>query len=678
MSLGLLAPSALGLMVLLGLPVLAHLTRQRPTDRLAFGAMLLVQRLVKRLRRRRSLKDRLLFALRLLAMLLALLAAAGPQLSWTGAVPDFEGSGRVVLVVDTSMSMALHDGGSTLLERAKAAASTRVRSAPDGVRFGLVAYDAAARPLTGELTADKGHVLAQIEALETSLHPGDLRGALLEARRMLEGEPGEVVLYSDEAGAVMVPHATEEIGRLVEAGSAVLPEPVLAEPPRNLTVLDAVYGDGLEGGQVTFRVQSYGPDTAETTCEVRLPDGASIAVFVTVPPLGEAEARVTVPREARGGVASVRCEDPDLPLDDTRWFHLPQVGASRVLVVDGDPGDTPTQSEIYFLERALSPWGGLKSGVALDVVSPKGFDRLDRDVHRLVFLANVADPVALGPALREHVRRGGVVVVAVGDNVTPERYAEALGPVLPAPFRRIEALADRGEDPVPLALPEVDHPLFEPFARGGREGLARIGAWRVMTLEPYADGGDVHTLLRYVDGMPALVERRVGQGAVLVWTSTLDDGWTNLPFEAAFLPLVQRLVSLYGGEALGTVLRRTAVVGDTVEVELEEGVRAVDVLGPLGEPVRFSQSGSSVLLTPDRPGAYEVRITDGPTLAWVAVNLDTEESDVRRTHSVARAEAELVPELFTRHRDLALPALMGALALVLAAALLALRPGVPA
>ena len=38
-------------------------------------------------------------------------------------------------------------------------------------------------------------------------------------------------------------------------------------------------------------------------------------------------------------------------------FHLPRIGASRVLVVDGDPGAASIDSEVYFLERALSPLG---------------------------------------------------------------------------------------------------------------------------------------------------------------------------------------------------------------------------------------------------------------------------------------------------------------------------------
>ena len=127
------------------------------------------------------------------------------------------------------------------------------------------------------------------------------------------------------------------------------------------------------------------------------------------------------------GVAT--CEDPDLPQDDARWFHLPRVGASRVLVVDGDPGDTPIRSEVYFLERALAPWGTGKGGLSIDVTTPAGLRELDPQRHRVVFLANVADPRPFGPLLVDFVRKGGNLVISGGNNVTADRYNAALAGV---------------------------------------------------------------------------------------------------------------------------------------------------------------------------------------------------------------------------------------------------------
>jgi hypothetical protein len=671
MTAGMAVPLAAALGLLVALPIIAHLTRRTPTDRVPFGAMLLIQRLMKRLRRRRSLKDPLLLLLRALAVLAAALAVTGPYVAWQDLTPDYAGSGRVVIVLDRSMSMSQQEASGSLLARAKGEAAARVEALPDGAVVGLVTFAAVAEARTEVLTEDHDRVLALIEAIEPTEAPGDLRGALLEARRLLGGEPGELLVFSDEAGPTMVPAAAEEVERLITQGSTLLPVPIHAEPPRNVAVLGVTYGDGLEGGQVVLRAANYGPEAVEVPCEVILPDGAQISVFVTLPAEGEAEARVTVPRKAEGGVGVVRCEDTALAGDDDRFFHMPSIGASRVLVVDGDPGDSPVKSEVYFLERALAPWGGEHAGVLPDVISPNGLTAVDPDTHRVVFLANVPDPRPYGPQLRDFVRRGGSLVIAGGENVTAERYNEALGPILPSPIRQPRSLADMGEEPVRVVPPEPSE-LFEPFVRSGRSGFSRIGAWRVLTLDPYAESDEVHTLLRYEGGVPAMVERTIGDGRVLVWTSTFDLGWSNLPLQAVFMPLMQRVVATLGGDSGSRAERIDALLGERVAFEVPEGAR-VEVIGPDGALARSQLEGAQVVFVPERAGGYTLRLEGGPVLAWAAVNTDPAESDVRRTHTIATIEAKWKPELFERRVELG-PALLGAaLALALSVAALASR-----
>ncbi|MEZ4240713.1 MAG: VWA domain-containing protein [Myxococcota bacterium] len=669
----LLALAAFGLAALVALPILAHMARQTPRTRVPFGAMLLLERVVKRLRRRRRLKDPLLLLLRALAVALIAAAVAAPQLAVPGGLPEIGGSGRVVVVLDRSLSMSLQDGGKTLLERARAEAMRVVRELPDGVLIGLVAFDDEALRLTPSLVGDRQRVLGQIEAVEPTAGTSNLRAALLEARRLLAGEPGEVVLLSDEAGPRMVGEASPEITRLVETGSSVLPRRIAGDPPRNIAVTSAKYGDGPEGGQVRVRVANYGPDGLEVPCEVTLPDGARIPIFVDLPPLGEAEERITVPSEARGGVGQVTCEDPDLALDDARYFHLPRVGASRVLVVDGDPGDTPIRSEVYFLEKALAPWG-MRSGVTLDVTTPLGLMDLDPQEHRVVFLANVADPRPFGPRLVEFVRKGGNLVISGGDQVTAERYNAAFASLLPAKLRAPRSVADPGEEGVPITLPDTELPLFAPFRRAGRSSFSRVRSHTVLTFEPYRDVPDeTTTLLTYDGGLPALVERKVGAGRVLVWTGTFDLGWSNLPLQSVFMPLVQRLVGWLGGESGAGALRLEGVVGQPVGVDLPDLAMQPDVLGPDGAVVRSRIEGTHLTFVPPKPGAYHLELEGAMPLAWVAVNTDPEESDVRAYASVAEIERELAPDVLLRRIDLSVPLLGLGLALLLLQGVLGLR-----
>jgi hypothetical protein len=137
------------------------------------------------------------------------------------------------------------------------------------------------------------------------------------------------------------------------------------------------------------------------------------------------------------------------------------------------------------------------------------------------------------------------------------------------------------------------------------------------------------------------------------------------------MPMLQRMVAMYGGDATARALRSDGVPGVAVRMELPEGTMDAIVEGPEGSAVRSRVEGTAAVFVPERPGGYVVRIADGPIIGWVAVNADVEESDVRRTASLVGAERELRPELFERRAELSSPLAGLALLLVVGSALLA-------
>jgi len=264
-------------------------------------------------------------------------------------------------------------------------------------------------------------------------------------------------------------------------------------------------------------------------------------------------------------------------------------------------------------------------------------------------MANVPDPRPASAVLREFVAAGGTLVLGMGPNIPPDRYQAALGSLLPAPLGKTRSLASASEEPVPLEVPAGDTSWFEGFREGSRRAIGRIGSWRVVTLESGATPEGVNTLLRYEGGMPALVERRVGAGRVLLWTSTLDLGWSNLPLQAAFLPLIQRVVRESAGGG-GNQVQLDVTLGDEVRFPVPEGVPTVTLEGPQGSTTVDAVDGH-VQWRPELPGAYQVNVGDTP-LGWIAANVQLDEGDVRHLHSVKAVQADIQPEMFMQHADL--------------------------
>jgi hypothetical protein len=130
-----------------------------------------------------------------------------------------------------------------------------------------------------------------------------------------------------------------------------------------------------------------------------------------------------------------------------------------------------------------------------------------------------------------------------------------------------------------------------------------------------------------------LLERRIGNGRVLLWTSTLDLEWNDLPLKSVFLPFVHQMA-----RTLASYRDKPSwlTVGEVLEparpAPVPGATRAVAprvVLTPSGERVALDGEGPDVLELSEQ-GFYEVRAQgrDAAPAVTVASNLDLAESDL--------------------------------------------------
>src|SRR5262249_14190055 len=104
-------------------------------------------------------------------------------------------------------------------------------------------------------------------------------------------------------------------------------------------------------------------------------------------------------------------------------------------------------------------------------------------------------------------------------------------------------------------------------------------------------------VLRFPEGAPALIESRLGEGRVLLWASTVDRDWTNLPIQPVFLPLVQQ-ATRYLARAPMREPEAPLVVGQHHEILLRDGDLRVEVTQPSGGQRSFEKDK---LARPERP-----------------------------------------------------------------------------
>lgn len=225
--------------------------------------------------------------------------------------------------------------------------------------------------------------------------------------------------------------------------------------------------------------------------------------------------------------------------------------------------------------------------------------------------------------LEEFVRKGGGLIVAAGEGGGSSTGGS---PLLPA---RIGGVVDRlfGDGGIVSEL-DHSHPVFQPFAapRGGDFASARFLRYR--ETEPAAES---RVLARFDDGAPALVERSVGRGRVLLWSSTLDPYWNDLALQPVFLPFVHELVRYVSGY---TERPSSFTVGSVIALERlgdsggwSAGDAGLTIVSPNGARERVAQAAAIKI---GEPGFYEVRPAARPlsTPLVAAANVDAAESDL--------------------------------------------------
>ena len=605
----------------IAIPVLIHLIQREKKRVIEFPSLMFVRRIPYQSVRRRRIRHWALLLMRAAAIALIVAAFARPFIQ-QGAVAAAVGRGarEVVILLDQSASMGYGDHWS----RARDAARAVVRGLGADDRATLVLFDKNAEE-NMRATSDRTRLEAAINAAKVSSGATRYGPALKLAESILSRSAikrREAVLVSDFQRSGW--SGSEEV-RFPE-GMTVSTVSVASPNSANLAVPSVTFARASFSGQeritVTAGLSNKGDEPLKNVPVTLTIDGHEIQTErAAVAPhaagsVSFAQFTLTGPN-VRG---SVRAGADLLPADNTFHFVLaPSEPVSLAIVDSGDRSDGS-----LFLSKALSI--GTTPTFHVDVasasrVTPTAFDK------RAVAILNdtMFPPAAGGGVLKRFLERGGGLLVATGDHTT---WPPGEAGLLPG---RLGATVDRTSGRSgSLGYLDYSHPVFEVFKapRSGDFSAAHVFRYRALQTLPTD-----RILARFDDGAIAAAERKVGAGRVIVWTSTLDDSWTDIGVKPIFLPLVHQLVRYLAHYEPAT---SWFTVGQVLDLTARAKGRADKsdriVVTPSGE--RISQSnggeGSEGLLELNEQGVYEVRSSGAAAgrPEAIAVNLEPAESDL--------------------------------------------------
>ncbi len=540
-------------LLIAGVPVLIHLINLFRHRRVPWAAMefLLVSQ-----RRNRTwvlLKQLLLLAMRMTAIAVLVLMLAQPRLptEW-GRFLDGQPVHHIVLL-DDSYSMSDQAGGSTAMDRAKAAVERIGREAlrlRRSQRFTLIRFSQAADAKAGKPDLLEEAVAGDfLERLSDRLK--DLRVSETTAGPLPALEAIDRWLGSKAAEQRIVYLLTDF--RAIHWSDPKELRPVLEGISRSRTVLHLVQcvdrfqpnvaiasleaGKGIHAAGVPFFVDvavTNHSDVPLSDVVVQIQtDGSSRPALrmEEIPARQTVSDRISIQFGAPGEhVVKAELDSDAVAVDNRRQCVVDIPADLPVLLIDGDI----SAEDATYLSSALRPGGTVATGLTPRIEKPRFLSQESLDTFRAVYLLNVErlEDSAV-KALEEYVAGGGGLGVFLGPRCSASFFNENLyrggAGVFPVPLTGQEALLVDRLEKVP-DLEVTRHPVFRVFA-GQRNGfLATVSVGRYFaTVDPLPESlaTSVEVIARLRNGAPLVVEKPFGKGRVIAFLTTAGPEWNN-------------------------------------------------------------------------------------------------------------------------------------------------------
>jgi len=407
----------------------------------------------------------------------------------------------------------------------------------------------------------------------------------------------------------------------------------------------------------------------------------------------------------------VELEPDGLLADNRRYFTVQVHDKVPVLLVNGAPSVIPYRDGVFYLNLALkaatiageslSPIEP-KTIMEADVLGEQLTD------YACVVLANVPriEP-RFARRLDQYVRGGGGLIIFCGDQMDPADYNTQLGgmPTAPVTVVRGEGEKEKKDDekkeddekekkeeekkkkkdeedepPPESATPDLlpahlggllmakgstsavasgeadsffsirsfdaEHPIFREIKDSIDTKKTQIR--RLYAVMPVAEDEEKKSVvLMSTDEGPLMLEKKVGSGTVVLFTSTCTPEWNNMPLRSYFLPLVHQITYYLGRSGIE---QPSTPVGMAYSFRITDVDRPVKVrfYAPLKEdeepeaaetPTEVVESkiqrgeNRVTFMQTDRPGVYRAQIPlgeDSSRRQSFAVNVPGNESELER------------------------------------------------
>ncbi len=588
----LLAPLFLLGALAIALPVWLHRLQTQSSDRQPFSSAMLLETTEERVHLQRKLRYLVLLTLRIALLLLIALAFAKPFLETPPTLLTGD-AGTHLIIVDTSVSM----GRAGTFDQATVVAQQLVNDAPTGALLQVLNADDALR-ISSSLSANRADHSTAVSGLNVSALRLDFGDAMAAVDRLAESLPQPVTLHliSDFQQSAMPIRFADVVPARV---NRLVPHVVGTGAPFNWSVeyLRETAG-GLDVGLMGF-------GDRERVADVELLLNGEITQTRSLSETGAQSLQFTGLQYAEGdNRLELRINTDDDLAADNRWFHIVENEApAPVPLITLNPGGLP----VTYLSAALE--ADADRNYQVDPMIIGEFDARILSRHRWVMIDDIGSvDEELESDLSDFIQSGGNVLAFTGERAAGSR-------VIPVSGHRPAAAGVAASEFLSPGQVDTGHPVLELT-----EGWHSVNVSRSMPIELQAAD---QVLIRLENNEPFLLERKIGEGILLLVLNGLDNRWNDLPVRPVFVSFMVEAAAYLSGV---NEISKNYTAGASLPLSLI-GSASGQVVDPDGNTVlSLADTTRAQQIKLDQPGIYEVYTPQDNML--VAVNIDQRESEL--------------------------------------------------
>jgi hypothetical protein len=597
----LIAPLFLLGLLGLGLPWWLHRLETQTTEREQFATTRFLEASKKRIHVQRKLRFLALMALRMAFLAFLVFAFARPILFKQPEVAAV-GDDNVhhVILVDTSFSM--HEGSKL------ADARTRAQQILDNMKSGdsasLYAASASVTKLAEQTSANE--ISKLLPALSADNGRLDLGAMVAALNGLLKNSKAAVVLHvvSDYQLTSQAVRFADMIPDVVNGRAVTLDIQQLGSKAPANTMVESVLVENRSS--VIASIRTFNGEIAGKDKQVSLSINGSKTQTQDVPASSNGLSTVTfkdvVFAEGYNKVDLLLTPADSLAEDDVRHTVFDNSPPVTVLLLTTDVKSLG----VTYISAALST---APRGYVVEAKSINDFDARVLQRYPWLIIEDLgAVNASLALALTDYVHGGGAVFAALG----PHSSSVGTVPVLNLPLTNPAPAKD--QTATLISQIDTSHP-----ALNDSSGWNNVNV-RALKVVPTSDD---HVLIAQNRDTPVLLERNIGAGHFVLFTSSLDNTASDLPVKPVFVSFMAEMAQYLSNEKLlvkeqvaDSYLQLTQSGGGSGQVEDPNGKKLLSLQG--------TTQAQEVLL--NLTGYYRVFTTAGEVL--VAVNPDRRESDL--------------------------------------------------